>query len=443
MPEALTSPALAWSIGIGLASLGVAWAVLTLMKGAVRRLASRTGTALDNLLLDALEIPLVVAIVLAGSFISLAIFYSPEPLPRVAGVVLAAAGVLLGAYAAIQVVGALARWYLEELAHRIRTGLDDKLVPVFRWLLQIAAAALGLLVALDVAGMETGPHYAWLRTHGLRMGGVVVVATILGLLLGEFVPLIIRRTVARGMEGQPQEEIDKRAQTLSSALAAAGQVVVLLVAGFMVLSELGLNIGPILAGAGVAGIAIGFGAQSLVKDIIAGVFVLLENQYRVGDVVKIADVQGLVEDINLRRTVLRDMDGAVHVVPNGEVRVASNFSKEWARVNINITIGYGEDLDRVMAVIDQVGQELAQDPQWQDLILTPPRSVRVENFRDSGIDIKVMGDTTPLKQWDVTGELRKRLKRAFDQEGIEIPWPHMKVYFGQPPARRRGMEGED
>jgi len=185
----------------------------------------------------------------------------------------------------------------------------------------------------------------------------------------------------------------------------------------------------------VAGIAIGFGAQSLVKDIIAGVFVLLENQYRVGDVVRIAGVDGLVEAINLRRTVLRDMDGVVHVVPNGEVRVASNLTKEWSRVNLNISVGYGEDLDRVMAVIDRVGLELAQDPQWRDAILTPPRSLRVDKFGDSGIEIKVLGDTRPLKQWDVMGELRKRLKRAFDQEGIEIPWPHMKVYFGSPPGQ--------
>jgi small conductance mechanosensitive channel len=148
----------------------------------------------------------------------------------------------------------------------------------------------------------------------------------------------------------------------------------------------------------------------------------------------VADIAGLVEDINLRRTVLRDLDGIVHVVPNGEIRVASNFTRGYSRVNLNISVSYGTDLDHAIAVINRVGKELSEDPQWAPLLITPPGVLRVDNLGDSGIDIKILGDTQPIKQWDVMGELRKRIKKAFDEEGIEIPWPHTKVYFGsQPP----------
>ena len=128
--------------------------------------------------------------------------------------------------------------------------------------------------------------------------------------------------------------------------------------------------------------------------------------------------------------MLRDLDGIVHVVPNGEIRVASNFTKEWSRVNMNISVAYGEDLDHVISVINGVGKELAEDPEWSPVILTPPKVNRVDNLGDSGIELKILGETKPIHQWDVMGQLRLRLKKAFDKEGIEIPWPHTKVYFG-------------
>jgi len=213
-------------------------------------------------------------------------------------------------------------------------------------------------------------------------------------------------------------------------LVASLQAIIIAVIFFMMLSDIGLNIAPMIAGVGVVGIAIGFGAQSLVKDIISGLFILLENQYRKGDVVKIADTSGLVEDINLRRTLLRDLDGIVHSVPNGEIAVSSNFTRGYSRVNLNISVGYNEDLDRAIAVINRVGKELAEDPAWSAQILKPPQVLRVDNLGDSGIDIKVVGDTKPIQQWAIMGELRLRIKKAFDQEEIEIPWPHTKVYFG-------------
>jgi small-conductance mechanosensitive channel len=152
----------------------------------------------------------------------------------------------------------------------------------------------------------------------------------------------------------------------------------------------------------------------------------------VGDVARVADIAGLVEEVHLRKTVLRDLDGIVHHVPNGEIRVASNFTRHFARVNLNVSVGYGTDLDHAISVINRVGKELAEDEKWRKIIKSPPQVLRVDNLGDSGIDIKILGDVAPIRQWDVMGELRLRLKKAFDAEGIEIPWPHTKVYFGNP-----------
>ena len=163
---------------------------------------------------------------------------------------------------------------------------------------------------------------------------------------------------------------------------------------------------------------------------INGICIILDDYYSVGDVVKIAGTSGLVEEVNIRRTVLRDMDGIVHIIPNSEIRVASNLTRNWSRVNINIPVSYNEDIDKVFAVLNKVGSQLAQDEQFKDSIITAPQVLRVDNFADSAIEIKMLGDTKPMKQWEVTGELRKRVKKAFDEEHIEIPWPHIKIYSG-------------
>jgi small-conductance mechanosensitive channel len=264
-------------------------------------------------------------------------------------------------------------------------------------------------------------------THGLRIVLVLVVAYVGLRLLRRAIDPVVRAAVAQQMEGQPEGEIKKRTDTLTHVVYRTAWVVVLLIALLTILPELGVNIGPLLAGAGIVGLAVGFGAQSLVKDAINGLFILVENQYAKGDVINIAGVGGLVEDVNLRRTVLRDLDGAVHSIPNSEVTKSSNLTRGWSRVNMNVGVAYGEDLDRVMAVIDRVGQELAEDQDFGPLVLTPPRALRVEDFGDSGIEIKILGQTQPIRQWDVMGEMRKRLKRAFDEEGIEIPFPHRTI----------------
>ena len=264
----------------------------------------------------------------------------------------------------------------------------------------------------------------WALDQGLTIVGIAIFVVIAIVAINIIVPRLVRVTTQTRLAGKPQEEIEQRAETLIHVFTRTGATLLIVLGFFTALPELGVNIGPLLAGVGIAGIAVGFGAQSLVKDVISGMFILIDNQYGKGDVVQIADKTGVVEDIGLRRTVLRDLDGIVHYVPNGEIVVSSNMTQEYSRVNLNVSVSYAEDLDHVMQVINEVGEELAADEDWKSVIISPPKSLRVDSFGESGIDIKILGDVQPIRQWEVMGELRRRLKRRFDEEGIEIPFPH-------------------
>ena len=228
---------------------------------------------------------------------------------------------------------------------------------------------------------------------------------------------------------QQTRSVSKWRRIMRSPITRAAAVIAVIVL-FTVLGQVGVNIGPALASLGIVGLAISFGAQSLIKDLINGIFILMENQYAIGDVVRVGGISGLVEEVNLRRTVLRDLDGVVHFIPNSEISTASNFTKEYSRVNLNVSVAYGEDLDRVIDVINRVCSAMSEEPVWKQKIIKPPQVLRVDNLGDSGIEIKILGDTRPIMQWEVMGELRRRIKKEFDREGIEIPWPHMKVFFG-------------
>jgi len=270
----------------------------------------------------------------------------------------------------------------------------------------------------------------WLVDHGIRILIIVVVGAVLWFALNKFLPPIVRRGVSRTKYKESKEGIEKRTNTLVSIFRGVARVFIVVIGIMMILSEVGVDIMPVLAGFGIAGIAIGFGAQYLIRDLIAGTFIILENQYRVGDVARVADIAGVVEEVTLRKTVLRDLDGIVHHVPNGEIRTASNFTRHFARVNLDVSVAYDTDLDHAIRVINQVGKALAEDEKWRKAIKSPPQVLRVDNLGDSGIYIKILGDVKPMQQWAVMGELRLRIKKAFDAEGIEIPWPHTKVYFG-------------
>ena len=273
----------------------------------------------------------------------------------------------------------------------------------------------------------------WFLEHGINNVIVLIVGVLLWLVLKKIIPPLINRVMSRPVEGESREGQKRRADTLQGVFLGLTKILIILMVVLIVLSEY-VSIGPLLAGLGVAGIAVGFGAQYLIRDLIAGVFVLMENQYRVGDVAKVADVTGLVEEVNLRKTVLRDLDGIVHHVPNGEIRVASNYSRHFARVNLDIGVSYGTDLDFAIEVINRVCQQMSEEEEWSKVMRTVPKVIRVNNLGDSGIDLKVVGEVKPLEQWNVMGQLRLRIKKEFDKEGIEIPWPHTKVYFGNKPG---------
>ena len=258
------------------------------------------------------------------------------------------------------------------------------------------------------------------------------------ILLIAFIAFLVQKIVGRTIsqtiklatvrhKGEEKEGFEQRIDTISSVFAATAGVIIWALTGFIILAELGINIAPILTGAGIAGLAVGFGAQNMVRDIISGIFILLEDQYSKGDVVKVADTSGMVEDINLRRTVLRDLDGIVHYVPNGEIVKASNFTQAYSKVNLNVEVSYETNLDHAIKVINEVGAKLAKDKEFGPMIKEAPSVLRVDNLGESGIEIKVVGVTRPIKQWDVMGQLRKRIKEAFDKEGIEIPYPHRVI----------------
>jgi small conductance mechanosensitive channel len=249
---------------------------------------------------------------------------------------------------------------------------------------------------------------SWLITHGIPILIIMVVGAVLWFVLNRFLPRIVRRVVAQTGYKESKEELEKRTNTLLSIFKGMARVIIIIVVIIMVLDEVGVPIAPVLAGFGIVGVAVGFGAQYLIRDLIAGIFIILENQYRVGDVVKVADIVGLVENITLRKTVLRDLDGIVHHVPNGEIKTASNYTRHFSRVNLNISVGYGTDLDHAISVINSVGKELAEDEKWRKVIKSPPQALRVDNLGDSGIDIKILGDVKPMEQWAVMGELRLR-----------------------------------
>ena len=226
-------------------------------------------------------------------------------------------------------------------------------------------------------------------------------------------------------------EQQKRVETLIRLVRQAVIIVVWVVVGLVILRELGVDIAPILASAGIVGLAVGFGAQNLVRDVISGFFMILEDQIRVGDVAVVNGTGGLVEKVNFRTIVLRDLSGTVHVFPNGTVNTLANLTNEWSAYVFDIGVAYKEDVDQVMELMRQVGKEMQEDSTFGPLMVSDVEIFGVDNFADSSVTIKGRLKTKPIKQWDVGREYRRRLKYRFDAEGIEIPFPHRSIYFGE------------
>lgn len=276
--------------------------------------------------------------------------------------------------------------------------------------------------------------YEWLLTHGVKIAGVVFAAWIAYMVSKRLIGRIVEGAVT-ARRARSEEEL-RRVRTITKAIEWVSTVFISLTALLIVLTEIGIDVTGILIAAGVLGVALGFGAQYIIRDFLAGIFILAEDQFRVGDVICVnGEVCGGVEDFTLRRTVLRDLDGIQHHIPNGEIRRVSNLSKGFARVHINISVAYKEDLDRVIRIVNEVCEEMAGEEPWKDIFIEDPitgskapRVLGVEELGQHGVTIKIVGSTKPLKQWGAMRELRLRIKKAFDKHGIEIPFPQLSVW---------------
>lgn len=269
--------------------------------------------------------------------------------------------------------------------------------------------------------------------HLIRILLILIVGWIATRLIHKWFPRLRKRIVARMVRqrGGHDVELEKRAATLSAIIRNTLAVIVWALAIIMALKEGGFDVGPILAGAGVVGLAIGFGAQNLVHDVISGMFMLLENQIRVNDVAILNGTGGLVEEINLRTTVLRGQDGTVHVFRNGVITTLSNMSHGYSYYVFDIGVAYKEDTDRVIQVVRSIADEMMKEEAFQGIILEPLDVLGVDKFADSAVIIKARFKTAPIQQWTVGREMNRRIKKKFDEVGIEIPFPHTSIYFGE------------
>ena len=269
------------------------------------------------------------------------------------------------------------------------------------------------------------------KTWALTTGIKIILVVVLTLILIKVIKVASSRLSSVFLKKRTDEESEKRAKTLASVIQNFLIILAIVVAAITIIGQLGIEIAPLLATAGIAGVAIGFAGQSLIKDIINGFFLLLWDQIRVGDYVQLSDKRGLVEMINLKMTVLRDYDGNVHYIPNGSIDVVTNMTKDYSRYLFEIGVAYREDVDEVIDVIKEVDNELRKDPDFREDILEPIEIFGLDEFADSALIIKARTTTKPLKQWRIKREFNKRLKKKFDEMDIEIPFPHRTLYIGQ------------
>jgi small conductance mechanosensitive channel len=354
---------------------------------------------------------------------------------------------LLGLVAVATSVFWIAKRAVRRLADRMKDDDPENSEEADRWVQQLTAfiryfleflAGVGALyIVLTGLGIGGVPEVSWERVTGWALGPGLRITFVLA---GAFIITRVGHMMVARLplfvmprEGSPAEVLErgKRTKTITRLIQTLVTAVVWSIGGLMVLREMGVDITPILTGAGIAGLAVGFGAQNLVRDVIAGFFLILEDQVRVGDVAIINGKGGLVEAIRLRTIVLRGIDGTVHVFPNGTVNEISNMTKDFSYYVIDMGVAYKENVDHVMQVMREVGEELQKDPEYRDRILGPLEIMGVDSFADSAVVIRVRIKTVPIQQWNVGRELRRRIKNTFDAKGIEIPFPHISVYTGE------------
>ncbi len=261
---------------------------------------------------------------------------------------------------------------------------------------------------------------------------IITIAIVLNIIQKKLVPKLIIAGIPK-VRLESQDQLATRSKTMAYVVRKVIAVIIWIVAIVMILGAIEMDIAPLLASLGVASLALGFAAQNIIRDYLHGFFILMEDWYRIGEWVTISGMEGEVEKVSPRRTILREINGTMHVIPNSQVQVASNQTRDWARINLYVTVAYKENISHVYQVIDEICQELKDDPDFGTNLTTTPSAMRVSDLGAHGVDICIRGYTKPGEQWGLTGELRKRIKNRFDQEGIEIPWPHAKIYFGNTP----------
>lgn len=267
----------------------------------------------------------------------------------------------------------------------------------------------------------------WLISSGPRL----LVILILGFISYWIVRFFIDRYIKFYKRSNDDIEALKRADTIKSLLKTILGIVAITIIGAMILGEFGIEIGPLLAAAGVIGIAIGFGSQRLVEDVISGFFILMENQVRIGDVIETAGKDGVVEKVGIRSIILRDFGGNVHFIRNGKIDIITNMTKDYSRYIFEIGVAYKEDLDEVYELIKKVDEDLRNDPEFSEYIIEPIEIMGVDKFADSAVVVRARTKTIPIKQWKVGREFNRRLKKVFDEHNVEIPFPHVTLYMGQ------------
>jgi small-conductance mechanosensitive channel len=274
----------------------------------------------------------------------------------------------------------------------------------------------------------------WLQAQAGRIALILVIAFVLIRLLRIATDRLVRLSKSQEL---PQGMRAQQLRTLASVINSVGVAIIFFFALLEMLPIFGVDMKPLLASAGIAGLAIGFGAQTLVKDVLNGFFILLENQYDIGDVVRIAGVQGTVEAMTLRRTVLRDADGTLHVIPNSEVKIVSNMTRDWAQIALHVGVAHDENSDRVITLLKDVGEELRNDPRFAELIVAAPEVPGIERVSGGEVDYLMLVKTQPGgAQYAVSRELRRRIKERFEKEGIRFPGP-ARVYVVDAETRRK------
>jgi small conductance mechanosensitive channel len=263
----------------------------------------------------------------------------------------------------------------------------------------------------------------WWEAHGWAILWSIIIAAVAMVIVRRTVHHVVRPALKRQMPGSPEEEIKRRSDTLSGVINGTAKFIIITLATLTILPELGIDMRALLAGVSISSIALGFGAQSLVRDGLNGIFILSENQYVVGDTITVAGVTGTVEDITLRRTMVRDVDGTLHTVPNGAIATTANHTRDFAKVRVIIPVAHASDLEKVKEVANRIGNEMAADPAFKDIIITAPQYLRIDNIdMMGGVAVNVNGTVVPGRQWEIAGAMRARLLDAFQKEGIKTPW---------------------